>query len=75
MRIYFRGLKYKKLRAPVQRLCVILPVEEQEQPAFLSKFEFRDDSVVEIEEKLEEASSYQNLLVNDDVDDNKGVEK
>ena len=56
MRIYFRGLKYKKLRVPVQRLCVILPVEEQEQPAFLSKFEFSDDSVVERDEKEEGVS-------------------
>ena len=29
MRIYFKGLAFKFLRVPVQRLVVILPVEEQ----------------------------------------------
>ena len=29
MRIYFNGIKYKEIRVPVQRLCVILPIEEQ----------------------------------------------
>ena len=76
MRIYFRGLQYRKLRALVQRLCVVLPVEEQEQPAFLSKFGFRDDSVVETDETLEEVSGSQNLLVKvDDVDEKIGIEE
>ena len=76
MRIYFRGLKYKNLRALVQRLGVVLPVEEQEQPTFLSKFGFRDDSVVEADETLEEVSGSQNLLVKDnDVDEKIGIEE
>ena len=29
MKIYLKGLKHKKIRVPVQRLCLILPVEEQ----------------------------------------------
>ena len=29
LRIYFKGLTFKSLRVPVQRLVVILPVEEQ----------------------------------------------
>ena len=37
LRFYFKGLKYKKIRVPVQRLCVILPVEEQEFSPFLCK--------------------------------------
>ena len=36
-RLYYKGLKYKKLRVPVQRLCVILPVEEQEEPCYLTR--------------------------------------
>jgi len=31
MRLYFIGIKYKEIRVPVQRLCVILPLEEQEE--------------------------------------------
>ena len=29
MRIYFKGLKCKSIRVPVQRLVMILPIEEQ----------------------------------------------
>ena len=29
LRIYFKGLKFKLIRVPVQRLILILPVEEQ----------------------------------------------
>ena len=29
LRIYFKGLKFKQIRVPVQRLSLILPVEEQ----------------------------------------------
>lgn len=29
LRIYFKGLTFKSLRVPVQRLVIILPVEEQ----------------------------------------------
>ena len=29
LRIYFKGLTYKSLRVPVQRLVIILPIEEQ----------------------------------------------
>ena len=36
-RLYYKGLKYKKLRVPVQRLCVILPIEEQDEPGYLTK--------------------------------------
>ena len=37
LRFYFKGLKYKKIRVPVQRLCVLLPVEEQDCSPFLCK--------------------------------------
>ena len=37
MRIYLNGLKFKKIRVPVQRLCVILPIEESEEPDFTKK--------------------------------------
>ena len=39
LRFYYKGLKFKKLRVPVQRLCVILPVEEQNEPDFLRRVE------------------------------------
>ena len=39
LRFYYKGLKCKRLRVPVQRLCIILPVEERDQPAFLKKEE------------------------------------
>ena len=62
MRIYFKGLKYKKLRVPIQRLCVILPVEEQEDPPFLRKNGETDifdkdgsDHAVEAVSKIESA--------------------
>ena len=37
LKFYFKGLKWKKLRVPVQRLCIILPVEEHGVPEFLKK--------------------------------------
>ena len=37
MRFYYKGLKCKELRVPVQRLCIILPVEEQEDSGYLEK--------------------------------------
>ena len=37
LRFYFNGLKYKQIRVPVQRLCVILPVEEHGGVPFLSR--------------------------------------
>ena len=37
LRLYLKGLKYKRIRVPIQRLCVILPVEEQEGPSFLRR--------------------------------------
>ena len=37
LRLYFKGIKWKKLRVPVQRLCLILPVEEYDIPEFLVK--------------------------------------
>ena len=37
LRLYLKGLKYKRIRVPIQRLCVILPVEEQDGPSFLRK--------------------------------------
>ena len=49
MKLYFHGIKWKKLRAPVQRLCVILPVEEHGIPEHLRK-----PSVVKQEESTEE---------------------
>ena len=57
-RLYYKGLKYKKLRVPVQRLCVILPIEEQKEPGYLARGG-QDDQVVE-EDLVEE---------NDDVDE------
>ena len=44
LRFYYKGLKCKKLRVPVQRLCVILPVEEYGEPAFLQKAENDQDN-------------------------------
>ena len=47
MRLYFKGLKFKKIRVPVQRLCIILPIEEQELgTADLSNLEIAVDSEV-----------------------------
>ena len=40
MRLYFKGIKWKQIRVPVQRLVVILPVEEQEGPGFLKRSRF-----------------------------------
>ena len=37
LRLYFKGLKCKELRVPVQRLCIILPVEEQGESGYLGK--------------------------------------
>ena len=37
LRLYLKGLKYKRIRVPIQRLCVILPVEEQDGPSILRK--------------------------------------
>ena len=37
LKIYFKGLKWKQLRVPVQRLCIILPVEEYGVPEYLRK--------------------------------------
>ena len=54
LRIYFRGLKFKNIRVPVQRLCVILPVEEQKQPAYLMKCG-NDGETVETRNKGEDA--------------------
>ena len=53
LRIYFKGLKFKSIRVPVQRLCVILPVEEQDQPAFLLKCKNNDETndVLEVNDK------------------------
>ena len=45
LRFYFKGLKYKKIRVPVQRLCVLLPVEEQDCPSFLCKQPSDDEAV------------------------------
>ena len=36
-RLYYKGLKYKKLRVPVQRLVVILPIDEQKEPGYLTR--------------------------------------
>jgi hypothetical protein len=47
LRFYFNGLKYKKIRVPVQRLCVLLPVEEQDCPPFLCKQPSTTDAVSE----------------------------
>ena len=37
LKFYYKGMKWKKIRLPVQRLCVILPVEEHGVPDFLKK--------------------------------------
>ena len=37
LRLYYKGLKFKRIRVPVQRLIILLPVEEQEEPSYLSK--------------------------------------
>ena len=43
LRFYFKGLKFKWIRVPVQRLCVILPVEEHGIPSFLKKGDVTHD--------------------------------
>ena len=57
MRIYFKGMKYKEIRVPVQRLCVILPVEEQENPPFLRKSVDTDTIEEEADELVMEKDS------------------
>ena len=52
-RLYYKGLKYKQIRVPVQRLCVILPIEEQKEPGYLTRGG-QDDQIVKddfVEEK------------------------
>ena len=69
LRLYLKGLKYKRIRVPIQRLCVILPVEEQDGPTFLRR------SVEEIvrsdldEEVVDNVHSVENK-VEEQVDDN-----
>ena len=43
MRLYFKGFKWKQIRVPVQRLVVILPVEEQEGPVILKRSGFSSE--------------------------------
>ena len=43
LRFYFKGLKFKWIRVPVQRLCIILPVEEHGIPEFLKKSDVNND--------------------------------
>ena len=52
-RLYYKGLKYKQIRVPVQRLCVILPIEEHKEPGYLTRVG-QDDQIVKddfVEEK------------------------
>ena len=52
-RLYYKGLKYKQIRVPVQRLCVILPIEEHKEPGYLTRGG-QDDQIVKddfVEEK------------------------
>ena len=42
LRIYFKGLKFKKIRVPVQRLSLILPVEEQKVAADVASEVYED---------------------------------
>ena len=44
-RLYYKGLKYKQIRVPVQRLCVILPIEEHKEPGYLTRGG-QDDQIV-----------------------------
>ena len=45
LRLYFKGLTFKKLRVPVLRLCVILPIEEQRHPDnFLTTKNLNEDT-------------------------------
>ena len=55
LRFYYKGLKCKELRVPVQRLCIILPVEEYDEPEFLRKSDKEPEkSTSEEENKLSE---------------------
>ena len=43
LRLYYKGLKFKRIRVPVQRLIILLPIEEQEEPDYLSKVKSVDE--------------------------------
>lgn len=37
LKFYYKGMKWKEIGVPIQRLCIILPVEEHGVPEFLKK--------------------------------------
>ena len=53
MRLYYKGLKCKKLRVPVQRLCIILPVEEHDEPDF-QKRKQREEMMKTVKTNIEQ---------------------
>ena len=67
MKIYLKGLKHKKIRVPVQRLCLILPVEEQNGCSINTSKEkivhYKTDTT-EIVEKSIDISDYDENEVN-----------
>ena len=53
LKLYFKGLKFKKIRVPIQRLCIILPIEEQD---YSDSKKFLQDSVAQTNKFLNEAN-------------------
>ena len=71
LRIYFKGLTFKSLRVPVQRLVVILPVEEQGVQGRV----VRDEDEVITSEEMDETSIMEEFVRGCDNDDVKEVEE
>ena len=47
LRLYYRGLKFKRIRVPVQRFIILLPIEEQDEPNYLSKVKAVEEKTVD----------------------------
>ena len=74
LRLYYRGLKFKRIRVPVQRLIILLPIEEQDEPNYLSKVKAVDEETVgvkAVEEKTVEEHAFRELHAMDDVEEGK----
>ena len=56
LKFYYKGMKWKEIRVPIQRLCVILPIEEHGVPDFLKK----QEQVLDVDRELV------NLILSDD---------
>ena len=68
LRIYFEGLKFKQIRVPVQRLSMILPVEEQVVSPVAAPLVL-DGGVGH----LENTTGFSEVNVSDDVKEDSGV--